>query len=239
MTKTVDFITFCYFRDAERVHAAGVLHDIVATHRFPFETVRVVHQRCAGMVLPEFDIPTVASFSEDHPQILTEFGVPESDPVADEWTHGPNASHYWKWHTINHLIGLKVSQADYIVFSDNDCDMKHNDDPGWVEVGIRVLERYDKVLVVSPSDGGHIADGGRLPGGVRLTQNNSQQLFLCNRERMLGVDYNIPWNWEVLAPWEPFQEYYYMMEGRIWRFMHHRGLYRAILPEKWRYWHYG
>jgi hypothetical protein len=55
---------------------------------------------------------------------------------------------------------------------------------------------------------------------------------------MLEVDFNIPWNWEVLAPGGPMQEYYYMLEGRIWRYLHKNQLWRCILPDEIaRYWH--
>lgn len=234
----VDFITFCYYGDIHELRAPGYLKGIVTSHRYTFDKVIVVEQRCKGKARGGiYDIPMQIVASEDHPAILTEFGIPEDDPVADKWTHGPTSPHYWKWHTINHLIGLKVSRADYIVFSDNDCRIVRSAQPSWVEVGIRLLRRDHTILLVCPSDGGHIADGGILPGGIRLMQNNSQQLFLCERTRLAAIDFNVPWNWEFLAPWEPFQEYYYMLEGRIWRWMHHHDLYRAILPEKWRYWH--
>jgi hypothetical protein len=77
----------------------------------------------------------------------------------------------------------------------------------------------------------------RLSGGVRLTQNVSQQMFLCNRAKLVGIDFDVPWNWEFTAPGGPMQEYYYMLEGRMWRYMHHNNMWRAILPKKWRYWH--
>jgi hypothetical protein len=236
---SVDFATFCYYGDTERVYGKGALRALVGSHGYAFDNVIVVRQRCRDALHhPLATLQDVIEVdSEDHPDILTEFGIPEHDGKADHYTHGPTAPHYWKWHVLNHLAGLKVSQADYIVFSDNDCRMIRNAKPGWVEVGVKLLQRNRDVLVVSPSDGGKIADVGMLPGGVRLTRNNSQQLFLCERERLKKADFAIPWDWEFLAPWEPFQEYYYMLEGRIWRYMHHNNLCRALLPEKWRYWH--
>jgi len=237
----VDFITFCYYGDVEKLHAPGYLRGLVESNQYEFDNVIVVRQRCHGRIdpLPPFNLPSAVQIvdSEDHPNILTEFGIPEEDLLADEWTHGPTAPHYWKWHVINHLIGLKVSNADYVAFSDNDCRIIRTGHPSWIDMGIDLLTHYKEILVVSPSEGGQIADGGFRPGGVRLTQNNSQQIFLCERERLANIDFHVPWDWEFLAPWEPFQEYYYMLEGRIWRYMHHHHLYRAILPETWRYWH--
>lgn len=234
---TVDLITFCCPKDIHRLHAPGALEHLVSCHGYDFDNVIVVHQRCRGIEYRPFDYPCRIVESEDYPDILTKFGIPEDDPKADHYTHGPTAPHYWKWHVINHLIGLYESPADFAVFSDCDCDIVHSAPlRSWVEEGIDILGRYTEVLVVSPSDGGLMAER-RIPE-ARLTQNNSQQLFLCNRGRLAHIDLAIPWDWEFTAPAGPFQEYYYMLEGRIWRYMHHNGLYRAILPETWRYWHY-
>lgn len=240
----VDFVTFCCPKDIHRLYAPGELKSRVESHGYAFDNVCVVWQRCGddfiaflGGVTGRYtaDCPHDVIRSEAHPNILSEFGIPENDPVADSYTHGPKAAHYWRWHVINHLIGLKVSTADYIVFSDCDCRIK-SQPSSWVDKGIYILQRHREVLIVAPSDGGHMAER-RLPGGVRLTQNISQQVFLCERERLKSIDFNVPWNWEFLAPGGPMQEYYYMLEGRMWRYMHHYGLYRAILPEQWRYWH--
>lgn len=233
---TVDFVTFCCPKDIRRLYAPNELKYRVESHGFPFNRIVVVWQRCGDMGMPDSSgVVHDVIRSEGHPHILSEFGIPEMDALADEYTHGPKASHYWKWHVINHLIGLKVSVADYVVFSDCDCRME-SQPSSWVDKGIKVLQMHKDVLIVAPSDGGHMAER-RLPGGIRLTQNVSQQVFLCERERLKGIDFNVPWDWEFLAPGGPMQEYYYMLEGRIWRYMHHNGLYRAILPVRWRYWH--
>ena len=234
---SVDFITFCCPKDIHRLYVSGELESRVRSHGYNFQYAHVIRQRCADIEIAEYipQLPHLIHRSEDHPNILSEFGIPENDLIADHWTHGPNAAHYWKWHVINHLIGLKVSTADYIVFSDCDCRIKSQPD-SWVNKGIDLLHRFPKILIVSPSDGGHMAES-MLPGGVRLTQNVSQQVFLCERERLKSIDFNVPWNWEFTAPGGPMQEYYYMLEGRIWRYMHHNSLYRAILPKQWRYWH--
>lgn len=241
----VDFFTFCHPGDMHRLYRSTWLADMIASHEYPFDTVRIVHQRCAGLDIPQ--PPSINHLcgnlhiipSESHPNILAEFGLPDEDPIADEWTHGPTAPHYWKWHVLNHLIGLKVSDADYIVFSDSDCTIKSHD-PGqnWITRGIDILQRYPEILIVSPGDGGQMMEA-QTPEGYRLTQNVSQQLFLCSRKRLLTVDFNIPWNWEFLAPGGPFQEFYYLLEGRLWRYMHRQRLWRCILPDNVaRYWHW-
>lgn len=241
----IDFITFCHPGDRHRLYAPDWLRAMIASHGIHFDAVRIVHQRCGGLDMPE---PPQVRFlacdslhiipSESHPNILTEFGLPESDPIADEWTHGETGPHYYKWHVINHLIGLKRSDAKYIVFSDSDCLIKSkSSDDNWIHKGIDILNNHPEVLIVSPGDGATMAEAQTIEG-YRLTQNVSQQLFLCERERLLNIDFNIPWNWEVLAPGGPFQEFYWLLEGRMWRYMHKHGLWRCILPDYVaRYWH--
>jgi len=234
MNSTVDFITFTHPAHIERLQ--GQIAGIVATHKHDFNKIILIRQRCRGQFDNIHFDGVMEVESEDHPNILTEYGLPEDDPVADEYTHGPTACHYWKWHVINHLIGMKVSKADFVVFSDDDCYIKHSTPKrSWVVEGIDLLRQHSDILIVSPSDGGDMAE--KRIGSVRLTRNVSQQLFLANRLRLRAINFNIPWNWEKLAPGQPFQEYYYMLEGRIWRYMDAYGLWRAILPAEWRYWH--
>lgn len=239
-TPNVDFITFVHWRDYKRLAVRGELKRRVASHGYPFSQVIVIRQRLRDVPeaekihYPDADMEVE---TEDYPNILADFGIPEEDAIADEKTHGPDAPHYWKWHCINHLIGLQVSTADYIVFSDSDCRIQSQPiSRSWVHEAIDLLRKYNEILIVSPSDGGGMAER-RLPRGVRLTQNVSQQIFLCHRETLRHIDFNIPWNWEFIAPGGPFQEYYYMLEGRMWRYMHYNGKYRALLPKAWRYWH--
>lgn len=243
---SVDFVTFCHPGDIHRLYHNTWLSNIVKSHQYEFDSIKIVHQRCnkITMLLPDNTKESLKSYSihiilsESHSDILSEFGLPENDEIADEFTHGPSAPHYWKWHVINHLIGLKVSSADYIIFSDNDCMIRsQGGERSWIDIGIAILQSYPEILIVSPGDGAIMSEA-ITPEGYRCTQNVSQQLFLCNRKRMLEVDFNIPWNWEVLAPGGPMQEYYYMLEGRIWRYLHHNQLWRCILPDDIvRYWH--
>jgi hypothetical protein len=243
---SVDFITFCHPGDIDRFYADKWLPDMVRSHWYEFDTIRVVHQRCHGISykLPNLQTSPFSALavhqSESHPNILTEFGLPEVDEIADRQTHGPTAPHYWKWHVINHLIGLKVSSADYIIFSDNDCMIRsQGGEKSWIDIGIEILQRYPEILIISPGDGAVMSEA-LTSEGYRCTQNVSQQLFLCNRKRLKEIDFNISWNWEVIAPGGPMQEYYYMLEGRIWRYLHKHQLWRCILPDDIaRYWHHG
>lgn len=186
----VDFITFCHWRDWQRLFNYEELQKRVETHRYAFHEVIVVKQRLRDV--PESKIAIFSNAdrvveSEDYPHVLRDFGLPDEDKIADDYTHGPEAPHYWKWHVINHLIGLTVSQAEYIVFSDADCRMVSNAAPSWIDVGIQLLQQHPEILIVGPSDGGMMAERRiRKPYGVvRLTQNISQQVFLCNRQRLL------------------------------------------------------
>lgn len=241
MNSKVDFATFCCPKDIRRLAAPGELYSRVRSHLYHFDNVFVVRQRCRGefddvvFSSPEFAVTELCS--EDYPDILTTFGI-KDDPKADEMTHGPTAPHYWKWHVINHLIVSYESKADYIVFSDADCRILKQFDT-WIDVAIRALSLWPQILIVSPSDGGTMAEMiiGGFHGGLRLTQNISQQMFIVNRNRFLSIDFDDVWNGIMDAPGGPFQEYYYLLEGRLWRYMKNHGLYRAILPDKWRYWH--
>lgn len=246
---TVDLITFCHPKHIHKLHAEDFLRNMVASHKHLFDSIIVVHQRCQDIEYTPFDFPARIVESENYPDIWQEFGFTNErrNKQADAFTHGPDAPHYWRWHVLNHLIGLKESEADYIVFSDCDCDIKESPNLSWIEIGMQILQNFPDVLIVSPGDGGEMAekhislvdnvdDFGRVV--VRLTQNVSQQMFLCERRRFLEMDFDLPWDWEYIAPGGPFQEYYYLFEGRMWRWMHKHDLWRAILPDSWRYWHW-
>jgi hypothetical protein len=249
---TVDFMIPCYWKDAPKLHEPNVVKNMVAGHNYPFNKVLIVHQNCAKVennLRPIIEMPNIEIVkTEDSPNILTEFGIPENDPDADIWTHGPTSPHYWKWHVINHLNALKASKADYFVCTDSDVTMVKNGPPSWIERGIEILNKYPKVLVVSPDEGGAECSE-RIPEG-RLVQTMSQQIFICNRERLSKINFNIPYDSSALysdpskrkstklAPFGPMQEFYFMLEGRIWRWLDNQGLYRLMLPSKWRYWHW-
>lgn len=229
----VDFVTFCHPPHLEKLHASGVLREMVDSHEHDFHRIYIVHQRCRGLPYKMImDVPHLVLETEDYyPEIFERYNIQWPDLVADEWTHGHNAPHFWENHVQNHLVGFEASRSPYIVFSDCDCLIWSQDPPSWIERGIEILEEDERVLIVSPGDGG---------GELRLTQNVSQQLFLCDRLRFsAGVNLGLPWNGEFDAPGGPMQEYYWMLEGRIGRYMTANGLYRAVLPDSWaRYWHY-
>lgn len=226
---SVAFITFCHPPHLPKLHKENVLRDILVSHAYPFNEIIVVHQRCQGIPyrpITEVDARVVESEGY-YPGIFAEYGIQWPDPVADEWTHGPEAAHYWAWHCLNHLIGAKVARSDYIVFSDCDCKIVASDERrSWVTEGIAILERQRDVFCVTPNDG----------SPARRTQMMSQQLFLVNRERFMRGPLGISWDGKFI-PGGPFQEWYFMLEGRIGRLLAAKNWWRYILSSTWRYWH--
>lgn len=227
---SVTFSTYCHPPHLPKLHKEGVLENIIATHNYPFDEIIVVHQRCKGLEYRPFGISVRLLETEDYyPQIFAEYGIKWPDPVADEWTHGPGAAHFWEAHCMNHLIVGKEAHSEYIVFSDCDCRMIKNGPPSWIEIGIKELQRSQSNILISPSDG----------GGERSTQNMSQQLFMMRKDAFMELDWRQPWNGKFDAPGGPFQEYYHLIEGRIGRHLTSHNKYRKVLSDNWRYWHDG
>lgn len=229
---TVDFFTFVCPKDIKKLAQPGELEARIQSHDYPFNNVNVIRQRC-GHDFDDVVFPLATEWrSEDFPDILHEYNLPDVDEKAELHTIGPTAPHYWKHHVINHLIGLKVSRADYVVFSD--CDCRIDSQPSsWVNVAIDTLKKYNDVLIVSPYYGVPFIE--EMRGDICLTMLISQQLFCCERERFENIDFNVPWDYEFECVSRPHPVYYYMLEGRMWRYMQKHGLYRARLPETWRY----
>ena len=227
---TVTFGTYCHPPHLPKLHKLGVLASILGTHKYPFAEVIVVHQRCRGLEYIPFDIPTRIFETEDfYPQIFAKYGIKWPDQVMSDLTHGPSGAHFWENHVMNLLIVGMQATSEYIVFSDCDCKMIKNEPSSWIEQGIQLLTKYpSKILLISPSDG----------AGPRYDQTMSQQMFLIRRDRFLNIEWNREWNGKFDAPGGPFQEYYGLAEGRIGRHLTNHGLYRYVLPNNFRYWHY-
>ena len=216
----VDYATYCHHKDADRLHEDFNSH--LDSHRFKFDKIHVIYQRVKQR-------PTITANkheikAEDYPKILRANGINPNNKEADEYTHGWDSPHYWKHHCVNHLTALEKSEADYIVLSDADCHMI-NGRGSWVNAGIRILQQNKEALVVSPSDGSN---------QIR-TQTMSQQLFLCHRQRLKEIDFDLPF--KGFTEGGAMQEYYFMLEGRIGRYMEKHNLYRYILSDEFRYWH--
>ena len=229
---TVDFATYCCPKDWQKLHANFVNH--LESHNYDFHEIHIVNQRIPNNVSPtQFDEYRVNNHfikTIDYHTILTINGINSKNEDAEKYTHGWGHSHYWKHHCVNHLIALNESTADYIVLSDADCHMSDSQgnltkNTNWIKQGIEILKNDVNVLIVSPSDGSK----------AHSTQTMSQQLFLCERERLLNIDFDLPF--EGFKEGGPMQEYYFMLEGRIGRYMEKNNLFRHMLGADCRYWH--
>jgi hypothetical protein len=245
----VDFVACAYWKDVHKLHAPGTLKKIVDGHGYKFDNIIVVHQNCQNVkdIRTITELPVKIIETETNPDILAEFRIPKDDPDAARWTD-PKGPHWWQNHVVNHLNALKMSDADYVVFSDSDITIVSNSNPSWVEFGIKCLQKYSEVLIVSPDEGGKECDR-RVPEG-RMVRTSSQQIFLCERKKLASIDFHVPFEASALeqdpskrkshklAPYGPFQEFYFMLEGRMWRYMDKNNLYRLMLKHPpYRYWH--
>jgi len=243
---TVDFITFCHPpRYAEKLHRPGVLRGMIESHQYPFDDMVVIHHKCRVADYPPFDYPcrSVDLPREEFAPLLLRFGVNPDQPRAEELSHGEGAAHWWQAHLVNQLRGAEVTYSDYIVFADCDTYIKEQpSDRTWIEEGISLLEEHPEILIVGPGDGGQqggLREGGTFPNGTRLTRNVSQQLFICRGDQFRHeIDFDVSWDGKFDAPGGPMQEYYAgMLEGKLWLYMRKVDMWRAVLPDKWRYWH--
>lgn len=238
---TVSLCTHCHARDLPRLHQPGILEELYNSHQFDFDETIIVHQRCGDLTFHyPFNVKrarVIAIEESDYSNILGKFGIPHRDPILSELTHGWSWQWYYEHHCVNHLTEILESKSDYIVFNDADCRIKEQPS-SWVSYGIELLNRHPEIFVVAPSDGGH-EFFQMIDDGTRLTQTMSQQMFMGRTKDLKALDFtNLQWDRRFDAPYGPMQEFYGMMEGWLWRYMRANNLYRAILPEQWRYWHH-
>ena len=232
---TVAYSSFLCPKDIERGLPQYPIH--LKSHNYAFDEKFLILQRCNIPIEKDekmldlfMDIHPVmiSTFQYEHyPEILSAFGLPTENAVYDELTHGQSAPHYWKNHIVNHLRTIQLAKSDYIVFSDGDCYVK-DQPPGksWVTEGIRKLQSDPSIFVVSPSDGRPHAERDSMM---------SQQMFLVNTKQMREMEY-IPWDGKFIEG-GPFQEFYALLEGFIYRHMKKNGLYRYLLTPEYRWWH--
>lgn len=241
MSKSVTLATHCHSRDLPRLHAPGVLEELISCHNYPFEEILVTHQRTGGMPysLPDDKRIRVLDIrEEDYPTILGRVGIPHNEPHYSHITHGWTGPHYYEHHNVNHITEIFEATGDYILFSDADCRIiSQPAGQSWVSRAVEILEAYPEVLIVAPSDGGHEFNR-MLSDGTRLTRTVSQQIFIGQRSRFAQMDFtNLGWDGQFNAPYGPFPEFYVLFEGFMWRWMEKYDLYRAVLPEAFRYYH--
>ncbi len=218
------------------------------SHRWNFNKTILIQQDVSNRIelleVPNLVCINTAEYLVD---VLTKYGL-HPDPDAERWSSG---KYYWKNHNINHFVAADYSDAEYILFSDNDCGItKNGEESGvsWVQKAIECLEKYPDVLLVCPDEGGHECMT-RVPEG-RIVQSCSQQLFLVRRKTFLGIDFSVPFDASVFesdptlrtstrkAPGDPFKDFYFCLEGRMWRYMDAYKKYRLILNPEWRYDHW-
>lgn len=218
---TVDFAIYCYEGDKERLF--DEFQRIYLSHGYDFNKIHIIHQRTKPLEGWGKSVNLVEIKEEEYDDILRRYNINPDDQEAEHYTHGWSSAHYYKHHLVNHLTALEQSIADYIVLSDSDCWMTSNN--GWVNKAIEFLKSDRSILVVSPNDGSK----------DNKIQRMSQQLFLCERERLKNIDWSIPF--EGFPPNGPMPEYWWMCEGRIGKYMEKNNLYRKILESDNRYWH--
>jgi hypothetical protein len=230
--KTVSYATFCCPKDIDRLIPKFAEH--AKSHGYNFDKYFLILQRCDlpdkagwGMIVPSVEKTEIAKIrDEDYPAILHAFGIRYPDPVLDELTHGWGAPHFWAHHMVNHLRTLQMATTDYIVFADADCYMKDQPEgKSWVTRGVELLESDPSIFVISPNDG----------STERRESIMSQQMFLVNRRRMTEMEF-IPWEGKFIEG-GPFQEFYGLLEGWIYRHMEKNNLCRYVLGPEYRYWH--
>lgn len=226
--KTVGYASYCCTKDMRRVLDRANEH--ADSHQYDFDEKWFVFQRCGGP--EEFErvkgFNVIQILDADYPEILHHFGIKYPDPVLDELTHGWGAPHFYAHHLVNLLSVLRSANTDYIVFADGDCYISKSpkEGPSWILEGMRILEADPSVFVVSPSDGRPHEDRDRMM---------SQQMFLINTKRFREMEF-IPWDGKFVDG-GPFQEFYGLLEGWIFRHMVKHDLYRHLLPPKYRWWH--
>lgn len=222
----VDFCTFCHKGDAHLLHYPGHLKRQVESNNFDFDEVWIIYQLCNYYDYPELEIRANQEIIEDLDLTLKAFGI----NLDGQYISDVDKAHHWKYHVVNHLAGLWHTNADYIVFADNDCWMKSQpENKSWVEVGIGVLEEYDNIFIVSPNDG---EEG-------RITRRMSQQMFLVRVDDFRNMDFNQPgWDGNVNIPGGPMPEYWGMLEGRMEIWCNHINKFRYVMTPDYRYWHF-
>jgi len=220
----VDFITFCCPKDAYLLHHEGHLKRQVESNLFEFNKVWAIHQNCISSEYKPFNIecetPSIGGIQIN--KILIDGGI----DVAKEQYHSEDKAHYWKYHVVNHLFGLQISDADYIVFADNDCWMK--EPINWINRGIALMNSKPDALIISPNDG----------ESPRKTLRMSQQMFMCKRLDFLNIDWNQPGYSGNVRDYPQMPEYHAMLEGRMEHYGRHVDRYRYVLERRYRYWHH-
>ncbi len=230
----VDFATFCYLGDAERLHAPGQLKKQIESNGYRFREVLVIYQLCNPS---DYILPGLHFFPDYHPSLYA-YQIADIDSVLltldididkRQYVSDIDKSHTWKNHVVNHLKAISLSGADYIVFADNDCWMvKQPEGKSWVEQGVSILERDPSVFVVSPNDG----------EPERKTWRMSQQMFMARVDEFRQANFNQPGYTGNPKDYDTMPEYHAMLEGRMEYHCRQSGQFRYVLGPEYRYFHH-
>ncbi len=226
----VDFATFCYVGDVHRLHAPGQLKRQVESNNYDFNKITVIYQNGKRLDYEMFpgqysDTLTVYQIN-DIDSVLRAFNI----GLEGQYQSNTDSHHAWKVHVVNHLAAIQRSNADYIVFADNDCWMVDQPDgKNWIDAGIEILRSFPNIFIVSPNDGEQ----------ERITTRFSQQMFLCKVDEFRDANFNQPnWDGNVNVPGGPMPEYWGMLEGRMELHCRVTEQFRYVLRSEYRYWHF-
>lgn len=220
---TVSHASYCCAKDRERARENYISH--LKSHRYDFSEAYQIFQRCEPFLLIDGVTP-IEIRDEDYPEIMDSIGVPFPDERYGELTHGWGGPHYYAHHIVNLVKAAQTANTDYIVLADCDCYIKDQpENHTWIDEGIKLLESRPDLFLISPSDG----------GPERLEHIMSQQMFLIDRIKFLKMDW-IPWDGTFIDG-GPFQEFYALTEGFVYRHMKKNKLWRYVLGQQYRAWH--
>lgn len=228
----VDFATFCHKGDAYRLHASLQLAIQVKANNYPFDNIIVVYQNCNPQNYSPFDgflfganARQIIIENIDHE--LSDFGIDINKP---QYISDTDKAHTYKNHVVNHIKAIQNTNADYIVFADNDCWMvRQPEGKSWVEYGIELLQSNRDIFIVSPNDG----------EPERRTLRMSQQMFLTRVNEFRNANFNQPgWDGNVNISGGPFPEYWALLEGRMELYCKQTNQCRYVLGSEYRYWHF-
>lgn len=228
----VDFATFCHPGDIEKLQRAGQLELQVMSNGYQFDNIIIVHQKVNSeyVILDSIKGSNLSLVGiDDFDFLLTLFNINLNGQYVSNTDH----AHTWKNHVVNHLKAVSVSHSDYIVFADGDCWMVDvefgNFIKSWVGHGIKVLQQFPDIFIVSPNDG----------EPERKTRRMSQQMFMARTEQFRNADFNQPgWDGNTDIPGGPMPEYWGMLEGRMELHCRQTDQYRYVCPPEYRYWHH-
>ncbi len=218
----VDFATFCHKGDVHRLYAPGQFKRQVESNNHSFDTVIVVYQNCDPQDYP-FDRSAKQVVIRNIDHELSRFGIDIDKP---QYVSDTDKAHTWKHHVVNHIKAIQNTNADYIVFADNDCWMvRQPEGKSWVEYGIELLQSNRDIFIVSPNDG----------EPERKTLRMSQQMFLVRVNEFRNANFNQPGYTGDPRDYDTMPEYHAMNEGRMEYHCRESGQHRYVLGPEFRY----